>query len=286
MKDLVLHQLTRQRSESFAAAPSHALILSGPTGSGKRTLAVRMAEVILDLPADAFEGHPYTLIIAPEEEGKAIGIEAVRRLERFTALKVPGKSAHDRAVLIENAHMMTVEAQNALLKLLEEPPEGTVMILTVNHEQTMLPTIRSRAQSIPVGRVERAVLDRYFSARGFDEQTIGRAYDISGGLPGLMHAMLDESEHPLLLATDYARKLLSQSVYERLTLVDELAKQKILAMDICNILQQMAHVSLQTANGQAAKKWQTVLRAAYDASEALAVSAQPKLALTNLMLSL
>ena len=42
--------------------------------------------------------------------------------------------------------MMTTEAQNALLKMLEEPPAGTVLVLTVNHAQTVLPTIRSRAQ--------------------------------------------------------------------------------------------------------------------------------------------
>jgi DNA polymerase III subunit delta' len=286
MKDIVLHDLTRQRAESFTAKPSHALMLTGPTGSGKYTLAVRMAEAILRLPADGFLNHPYGLTIGPEEAGKAIGIEAVRSLEKFTSLKVPGKSAYDRVIVVDGAHLMTLEAQNALLKLLEEPPEGTVIILTVNHEQTMLPTIRSRAQSIPVGRVGRSDLERHFMGREFDDEAIGRAYSISGGLPGLMHALLYESEHPLLLATDYARRLLSQSAYERLSMVDELAKQKMLAIDICAILQHMAHLSLQTASGPVAKRWESILKAAYEAGESLSVSAQPKLVLTKLMLSL
>jgi hypothetical protein len=261
-------------------------MLTGPTGSGKYTLAIRMAEAILRLPADGFVSHPYGLTIGPEEAGKAIGIESVRNLERFTSLKVPGKSAYDRVIVIDGAHLMTLEAQNALLKLLEEPPEGTVIILTVNHEQTMLPTIRSRAQSIPVGRLGRSDLERHFMGREFDAEAISRAYSISGGLPGLMHALLYESEHPLLLATDYARRLLSQSAYERLTMVDELAKQKMLAIDICAILQHMAHLSLQTASGPVAKRWESVLKAAYEAGESLSVSAQPKLVLTKLMLSL
>jgi len=101
-----------------------------------------------------------------------------------------------------------------------------------------------------------------------------------------MHALLYESEHPLLLATDHARRLLSQSAYERLTMVDELAKQKMLAIDICAILQHMAHLSLQTASGPVAKRWESVLKAAYEAGESLSVSAQPKLVLTKLMLSL
>jgi hypothetical protein len=101
-----------------------------------------------------------------------------------------------------------------------------------------------------------------------------------------MHALLEQTDHPLLLATERARQLLSQSTYERLLTVDELAKQPTLALDITFILRQMAHVRLQTATGAAAAKWQAVLAAAYQAAEALAASAQPKLALTNLMLCL
>ncbi len=231
--------------------------------------------------------HPYALIIEPEEPGKAIGIEAVRQLEQFLALKVPGKAKeHDRAVVLENAHLLTLQAQNALLKTLEEPPAGTVLILTVNHGQGVLPTIRSRAQAVTVERLEKQVLEDYFGGRGFDNQAIGRAYAISGGLPGLMHALLNESEHPLLEATEKARQLLSQTAYERLAMVDALAKDRTLAMDVAMILQQMARISLQTATGKAAKKWQSVLEAGYEAAEALAANAQPKLALTKLMLSL
>lgn len=285
MKDLLLHPLTKQQVNVFLDAPSHALMLAGPGGSGKRTLAIRLAETVLQLPEGGFAGHPYALLIAPKD-GKAIGIEAVRQLEQFLALKVPGKTAHDRVIIIEDAHLLTIEAQNALLKMLEEPPRGTVLILTVGYQQSVLPTIRSRVQSIPVGRLERNSLEAHFGKRDFDEQAVKKAYSISGGLPGLMHTLLYEEDHPLMAATELARQLLSQSTYERLAAVDELAKQRSLAIDVTAILQQMAHVSLQTATGPAARKWHSVLSASYEAGEALSNSAQPKLALTKLMLSL
>ena len=79
-------------------------MLVGPTGSGKRTLAESLVEALLGLDAGGSSAHPYVLLIGPEEDGKAIGIEAVRQLEKFLALKVPGKSTgHDRAVIIESA---------------------------------------------------------------------------------------------------------------------------------------------------------------------------------------
>jgi DNA polymerase-3 subunit delta' len=286
MKGLVLNPLTERQLEAFAAKPAHALMLVGPIGSGKHTLARNIAEEILDLPPEGFSNHPYALLIAPEE-GKAIGIEAARQLDQFLALKVPGKAAHDRVIIIEDAHLLTTEAQNALLKTLEEPPEGTIIILTANHEQTVLPTIRSRVQVVPVGPLERANLEAHFNGQDFDAKSIDRAYSISGGLPGLMDALLHESEdHPLVLAAGKARELLGKSAYERLAMVDELAKQKALALDVTAILQQMARLSLHNASGPVAKRWQNILSASYEAGEALAANAQAKLVLTKLMLSL
>lgn len=285
MRDLLLHAVTRQQLERFLAAPSHAVMLTGPAGSGKLALASALAEAVLELEADTLADHPYALQVKPEA-GKAIGIEAVRVLEQFLSLKVPGSQSFDRVIIIENAHTLTTEAQNALLKTLEEPPQGTLLILTVHYPRAVLPTIRSRVQAIPINRLERSALEAHFQSRGFDAKAINQAYAITAGLPGLMHALLHEADHPLLAATVQARQLLSQSAYERLLSVDQLAKDKTLAADTIFILQQMAHVSLQTASGPAAKKWQRVLEAGYQAAEALEGSGQPKLVLTNLMIRL
>jgi replication-associated recombination protein RarA len=284
MTELVLNPVTRQQLADFTATPSHAVILVGPTGSGKNTLAIKLAEAILGLKAGSFQDHPYQIVIA-SEDGKAIGIEAVRELEHFLSLKVPGRSTYDRAIIIDNAQLLTTEAQNALLKTLEEPPQGTFLVLTATSDQALLPTIRSRAQSISVKRPNSDNITDYFQAKNFDNTAIKQAYAVSGGLTGLMQALLEQTDHPLIQATEKARQLLSQSAYERLLMVDELSKQRQLALDTTFILQQMAHVSLQRASGDAAKKWQAVLGASYQASEALSANAQPKLALTKLMLS-
>jgi len=90
----------------------------------------------------------------------------------------------------------------------------------------------------------------------------------------------------LLKATETARQLLRQSVYERLLEVDSLAKDRSQAQDVCYILQQMAQAALQTASGPVARKWQLVLATSYRAQEALLQSTNPKLTITNLLLHL
>lgn len=280
---LLIHDHTANQIEALVRSTSHAILLVGPRGSGKRALTDHLIERILGV--NSIQDHPYGKIIQPND-GKAIGIEEVRELEHFMSLKVPGKAATDRFVVVEDAHLLTTEAQNALLKTLEEPPEGSLLILTSAHEQALLPTIRSRTQMIKVNVPDRQAISDYFQGLGYDEATIRRAVSISGGLPGLVKALLSEDEHELKTATDYARRILSKTAYERLLMVDELAKQRQLSANICFILQQMARVSLQKAQGAQARKWQAILEAAYKAGEQLNSNAQPKLVLDKLMLSI
>lgn len=282
MNGRVLHPLTKQALDNFLNQPSHALLLVGPVGSGKATLAVNLAEKILELDG-SFDDYPYKMRLT--KEGISIGIEPVRQLERFLSLKVPRSSPINRAVIIEDAQSLTLEAQNALLKTLEEPPAATIIVLTASHAQSLLPTVRSRLQTIDVKRPDITNLNQHFKNLNYDDKQITQAYAISDGLPGLMTALLEQSDHPLLQATEQARTWLRTSAYERLLLVDDLAKQRELAHDTALILQQMAHVSLQTAAGRAAKRWQSVLEASFATIKAFNDSAQPKLALTNLALA-
>lgn len=283
MKNLILSPATKQQSEAFIKSPGQVLLISGPAGSGKLTLAKYLAETILELPENGFDGYGQSVVVSPDD-GRAIGIESARQLERFMRLKVPSDKTYNRAAIIENAHMMTIEAQNALLKTLEEPPVGTLIIMTVSHEPALLPTVRSRAQAFSVQKPDRLSMNDFFGRQGHGADDVDKIYTLSGGLPGLMSALLEDDDHPLKKATEQARQLLSQPLFERLITIDALAKDRILAADTASILQRMARISLQNASGKAAERWQKILEASYQASEALNSSAQPKLALTNLAL--
>ena len=280
MANLVRHPITEAQLLAFAASNNHAVILLGPTGSGKLSLAHQLGEQLL---GQSVVDHPYVRHIS-SLDGKAIGIEAVREIEQFLRLKVPGQARHDRLVIIENAHLLTTEAQNALLKTLEEPPAGSALILTANNAKSLLPTIVSRAQIISVKRPAQTDLEEYFHGQGYEAQKIEQTQRMSNGLPGLMQALLTDADHPMQPAIALARQLLQESQFERLARVDALSKDKELSANILTVLQQMAHISLQQASPPVAKRWQQILKASYAASEALSNSGQPKLVLTNFML--
>ncbi len=280
MSKIVLHPQTDKQLKAFSGQPSHALLLVGPSGSGKFSVAKAIAETTLQIAT--ITDYPYSLHIVPENA--SIGIEAIRQIEQFLSLKVPGKQPYRRVIIIEEAERLTQEAQNALLKNLEEPPADTMLILTATHASGLLPTIRSRAQTITISLPGAAAMSGQFP--GLDQKNYDRAYAMSGGRPGLLTSLLADSEHPLNQAADYARQILGKSVYDRLLLVDELSKKPKLSANITLILQQMAHFSLQSAKGSAFSRWQNILATSYKASEALAGSVQPKLALTDLMLHL
>lgn len=284
MNQLLIHSTTETDLNDFIKSPSQVLILSGPTGIGKSAVASYVARRVLGLDEHGYDIYPYKLIIG-EAADEEFGIVKVRSIEHFLSLKIPSLKSFNRVLLINRAEDLSIEAQNALLKTLEEPPIGTLIILSASHSQSILPTIRSRATLIALHRPTKRQLEVWFMKRGFDKPAIGRAYVMAAGLPGLMTAILESSQHQLLAATSLARELLSLNVFERLQKVDELSKDRELARQVCFIIQQMAHVSLLSSDRNSAK-WQQVLKSSYQTEVALSQRVQPKLALTDLVLSL
>lgn len=281
--NLFYNPATAAQLQSFTQNPGHAVLLLGPKGSGKMATARQLAADMLAIPLNTIDSHAYVRIVVSD---KAVSIDDVRSIEQFVRLKVPSKRQIQRIIIVDQADTMTIEAQNALLKTLEEPPEGTVIILLGNNSQALIPTVRSRLQVISIKRVARDEVCQYFKGEGHSEAAVDRAYGVSGGLPGLMHALLTQDDHPLSEAITLGRSLLQETTYERLLHVDALSKQKPLVENTLFIMQQMAHACLQTAEGKTAERWQQVMRASYEAADLLHNQAQPKLVLDQLMLRL
>ncbi len=159
----------------------HALILSGASGIGKATLAFRLARYLLSgkendslfIGADnpvakriASGGHMDLKLIEPsfeDENGKKsatriIRVFQIRKINEF--LSQTAAENGWRVVIIDEAELMNNQAQNAVLKILEEPPEQSIFILIASESGKFLPTIHSRCRMIPMSALDDNVMER------------------------------------------------------------------------------------------------------------------------------
>jgi DNA polymerase III delta prime subunit len=125
---------------------NHGYVFFGPAMVGKKRAAETLA-TYLEHGAPVLSDM---MLIEPGENG-SIGIDAVREIRNFLWQK-PNVSAR-RTLIIDGAEMMTTEAQNALLKITEEPPASSLLILSTSDADSILPTILSRLPKIYFGTV-------------------------------------------------------------------------------------------------------------------------------------
>jgi hypothetical protein len=285
MSRLIVNSQTKEQIDNYLKNPGQSVGLIGQKWLNKGLIAVQLAAFLLEIPESELQKYPYLLTIA-DPESKSIGIDEVRKVNSFTRLTVPSKKEISRIVIIEGASLMTQEAQNALLKNLEEPPKGTIFILTADSIKSLLPTIISRLNVINVIKPPKEDLIEQYESDGYDKTEISQAYLISGGLPGLIDLMLSSDDHPLNTATKQARQLLLGTTFDRLNMINDLAKDKSQFKNILFIIKQMSKVGLSSSDPTSANRWQRILSACLDSETKMNSNGQTKLLLTNFMLSL
>jgi DNA polymerase-3 subunit delta' len=210
--------LTRGHPQAVAAvaamvagsSPPHALLIAGLSGVGKTTLALDLAAGLLcdapqpsDRPCRACRGcrlvdagrHADLHRLAPGGAGDQIRIGnrsdpepgTIRRLISELAL-LPVEGGR-RVAIVERAERLNDEAQSALLKTLEEPPAGVTIVLCVEREDQLLPTVRSRCVRLRLGPVGTRDIEAILGDQGVaDAPTAALLARFAAGRPGLARA--------------------------------------------------------------------------------------------------
>jgi len=133
--------------------------------------------------------HPDLFFIKRQTDKKNIVIEQILELQQSLSLKSSG--GNYKIIILEDAHNLNKEAANRLLKVLEEPYERTIFILTVDNLHNVLPTIRSRCQIIKFYPIAYEVLDDYLKKNITEEDKRVEMISLAEGKPGQVIDFLD-----------------------------------------------------------------------------------------------
>lgn len=196
------HRLKKNLAESLARGHiSHFYLISGPEGSGKRTLARLLASAILCQEDGkpclrcgicrrvAENNHP-DVITVTDPEHKTVAVKIVREYREDAFIR-PNESDHKIYIFPQE---LGIEGQNALLKILEEPPKYGVFLLLTDNPERLLPTVRSRCTELKLLPLESEVLKRQLRKEFPDcaQEDLDAAALRSGGYLGQARTLLKE----------------------------------------------------------------------------------------------
>lgn len=192
--DVLGHDALKERLGRLLADDRlpNGILFYGEEGRGKRTLACAFArEVLRDADAADPSGaareadlgrHPALVVVEPLPEERLMPVRRLRSMMARCGLTIP--RGDRRVVVLPRLHRVNVEGGNTLLKFLEEPPPGTLIVATARDPGSVLETIRSRLVMLPCGPLDGTTTLRVLERRGFSPDEARWLAPLCEGAPG------------------------------------------------------------------------------------------------------
>ena len=182
MRDFIGHEalINNFKQRCLKNTLSHAHLIAGEDGVGKGKLANILAKFILNGDLD----REYVDIINYSSEKSSFGVDDVRDIIEEVYKKPFEKDK--KVIIIHEGNKLTIQAQNALLKTIEEPPKGVYIIILCESLELILDTIKSRCEIYKLKPLTKSELYEYIKIKKFnyDENEIKSAIAFSEGVPG------------------------------------------------------------------------------------------------------
>ena len=174
---------TWQQIQASGERLPHAILISGPAGLGKTEFAYRLAASLLcQEPANdgepcgqckscrlyAADSHPDFRIVQPEDDSSLIVVDQVRSIIQYTSLRA--HTSARKVIVLTPAEAMNINTSNGLLKILEEPPSDSVLILVCSTPQALSATIRSRCAHFRIGQPAQSDAIEWLVRHGMSDQ--------------------------------------------------------------------------------------------------------------------
>lgn len=281
--NLLLHPTTSVHLKHLLKSSPNSIIINGPSGSGKKTIAFYISHHFIG----NLVNNPNYLEIIPGSS--SIGIDDIRSIYSFLSRKSLSTGEIKRVVVIQSASAMTIEAQNALLKTLEEPPSDTCIMLLSDDSEKLKSTIKSRSYTLNILPIPLSDALRYFSNTAVEKVT--SFFHMTNGRIGMLATILNNDEDDSLITlVDEAKTVLKMPIYQRLSMIDSLSKDTIRIDSLLYGLEVVAlmglRVSSQKSNIKTADRFYNITRTIYHTRGSLRANPNSKLILTNLFINI
>jgi len=225
----LIHPVSKTVLDLLIKDLPQSLMITGPVGVGLGTIASYIAGIVGDT----------VLIVQPEKDEKVdlakgvISVDSIRRLYSQTKSIQTGKLV----IVIDYAERMGHQAQNAFLKLLEEPRTGIHFILATHTPLSLLPTVRSRVQLLDLKPLTRSQTDAFiYKLPLIDDTKRSQLLFMADGLPAELHRLAHDETYfndQIAIVRD-ARDLLQASTYRKLVIAQKYRDNREGALRLLN----------------------------------------------------
>jgi hypothetical protein len=277
---MFMNVITQQWIDAYVKHPKTAVIIESEDELSHAA--------VVEYLHDSLIGNSHNPLVTINSEDKnSIGVDKIRQLKRQLSLQANASDSQiSRMVVIEQAQRMTDEAQNALLKLIEELPARTVICLTVDQSSNLLATVSSRCFHLRVLPIEKNLAMKYAAEHDLSTSDAEKLYMISGGYPGLYKSLVEDEKSDITLSISEAKKFLTSNVFDRQKIVQSLAKEPETIALYLRSLRTIALAGLRTSTGTSKSRWMKTLSEVAFTERQLSANVSTKLALLRLSISI
>lgn len=259
-------RITEELSRTMASGElPHAIIIDGAKGTGKRTLADILSRYCVCTADEnrpcgkcsacvkALHGNHPDISISDGDKTGELSVDAVRRI-RADAFIMPNE-APMKAYILQNCDKMLPAAQNAFLKVLEEPPANVVFIMTVTSANMLLQTVRSRARLyslFPPSPEEAAE----YAAGLYPERDKGELLQLSqlcdGNIGKIISTIENDDQEAAMLAQEIISAVTRSTEYDLLVLTNRMCRDRAFAASVLDSLSELSSEALRCSLGLSA----------------------------------
>jgi len=285
---MLTSQNTKKQIDMFLTNPANALVIESPMREAGLEITYQLIRNLLGLKPDyILENSQYFYKI--ERDKSTVSIDSIRELIKKLKLKSLATKSINRVGLITDAELMSEVSQNAILKLLEEPPRDTVIILLTKSFGSLKPTIRSRTALIKITKPSYLEFVDHYSSNKLTSD-LKNKYDLADGNSDYYNKYINEdidlssSEDIILI-----KKFLSASKSDRLLMINDFCNNKLVFETLLFSLKSIIKIGLENSikneNNQT-KMWISYLKAIENTETGFNSSVNRKLLFTNLCLNM